>query len=102
MSITKISKHVLFVSILSTIAFGSCKKKCDTCLSNCVIVHTHPPDSPYVVIAYDTFCSENFPSFQAFSDTLKSSRYALDLSWTKKTFSSCGASEYEIQRAYCY
>jgi len=106
MQIKKTAMLLMVVSLLMSIALGSCKK-CNTCMNQCAKVYLHPPgpDSIWFVISYDTFCSENFPNYQVYLDSLYySSRYSIasGATYSTKSFSSCGASAAEIQTSTCY
>ena len=91
-----IIKHFALTSIVLLMSLCSCRK-CLTCINSCMQVYTYDTTARL----YDTLCSENFPSWQAYIDTVNGPRggYIKEISSSK--FSSCNASQDEIKTALC-
>ena len=96
MQVKKLIKHFALAFIIVSSSLCSCRK-CLTCTNSCMQVYTYDT----TVRLYDTLCSENFPSWQAYIDTVNGPRggYIKEISASK--FSSCDASQDEIKKALC-
>jgi hypothetical protein len=75
---------------------ASCKK-CKICSSECVQVYTYDT----TVKKYDTLCSVDFPDWDRYIDTVNWARGGYINIISTNTFSSCGASIQEINKARC-
>ena len=87
----------LVLGMLTMLSILCSCRKCLTCYNECFQVYTYDT----TLRKYDTLCSENYPSWQIFIDTLNGARGGYLQQTSVSKFSSCDASSDQVKKAFC-